>query len=383
MSLSNNNPNNPNSNSPNNNIHHPSPSPPPSSRQRRTQNDDITTRAAAATNATMSSSEENDDDAGWLNGISSSIARIKEKFPSQTKQALDGIANVIQRSATAIAAEFAQMEIDAEMEARRWMNDHGYGSGRDDDGDGGDDERGGGGGVVTSAAFLPWYIPVKKNKEERVEQQQQRADRLTSSAPSYEEDEELKRRILALSLDDGTFSGPFGNRARESDDLKRDEGDKSSLLTTQERGSCSSNRFNLDVHIKTIRCLLKIDPNLDKALTRLSGDKLNEDIFWRNYFYHCVRLKKELEKEKLCADDKKQQQQQDVVNDEYQEVYDDDQGSEDIEIIESPLNESTLSSSSQKACLTPRTLSTDDFVLVGGSVDEDLEDLAAHISSGR
>jgi len=179
---------------------------------------------------------ENQDSipSGWWSYTASLALSIKETIPSQTKQAFDGITDVIQRSATALVAEFAQMEIEAEREARRWRRKRGYYS---------EDEE-----LDLSKMALPWEIAAV-------------------------EDEVLKQKILSISSDECTFSGPFNNS--EEIELQEDETDS----------------FDLSSHIPIIHRLLQIDPNLAKSHAKFSGNKLKEDVFWHNYFYHCLKIR--------------------------------------------------------------------------------------------
>ena len=174
--------------------------------------------------------ESNEDDGSWWS-LTTSIARsISSQIPSNptdtAKNAYLGLADVIQRSATAVVAEFAQMEIEAEREARRWRRERGYYS---------DDEE-----DETSRNGFPWEVSAT------------------------EVDEELKVKILALSCDDRTFYGPFDNNATSSSHAESsDVHDKSD---TEQVPS-----FDLDSHVPLIRKLLTIDPNLADAHAKLSG----------------------------------------------------------------------------------------------------------------
>merc|ERR1712183_515752 len=161
--------------------------------------------------------------------------------PTNTaKNAYFGLADVIQRSATAVVAEFAQMEIEAEREARRWRRERGYYS---------DDEE-----EETSRNGLPWEVSAT------------------------EIDEELKLKILALSCNDKTFYGPFDNNNTNTDDL-----------TNKSETEETSAAFDLDSHASLIRKLLTTDSNLADAHARLSGSKIKEHVFWHNHFYHCLK----------------------------------------------------------------------------------------------
>ena len=169
--------------------------------------------------------KEEEEESWW--SLTTSIAQsIKEQIPSQTKNACLGLADVIHRSANAVVAEFAQMEIEAEREARRWRRERGYYS---------DDEE-----EECMKNALPWEVCT-------------------------EVDEELKSKILALSCQDTTFYTPFEQNTSEEED------------------------FDLDSHVSLIRKLLSLDSNLADKHARLSGSKIKERVFWHNYFYHCLK----------------------------------------------------------------------------------------------
>merc|ERR1719291_1117348 len=83
--------------------------------------------------ANINNANANEDEGSWWS-LTTSIARSissQMQIPSNVnptntaKNAYFGLADVIQRSATAVVAEFAQMEIEAEREARRWRRERG------------------------------------------------------------------------------------------------------------------------------------------------------------------------------------------------------------------------------------------------------------------
>jgi hypothetical protein len=56
--------------------------------------------------------------------------------------------------------------------------------------------------------------------------------------------------------------------------------------------STSDHTFCLDeAHIDLINQLMQLDPNLSRVYSKISGRKnINEEIFWRHYFYQCKKL---------------------------------------------------------------------------------------------
>jgi hypothetical protein len=91
----------------------------------------------------------------------------------------------------------------------------------------------------------------------------------------YTEDEDLKHKIFLLSDDENSFLTPYSAREGHSD--------------SEERGESP---FVLDEpRIRLIRQLLDIDENLAAMHARISGrSRVRENLFWRNYFYHCDQV---------------------------------------------------------------------------------------------
>lgn len=91
------------------------------------------------------------------------------------------------------------------------------------------------------------------------------------------EDEILKEKILALSMDESVFTGPFNEKNSNEDD----------------------SMFTLDgSRVMLIRRLLEIDGNLGGIHAKVSGrSSMKEKIFWMNYFFHCEKLREDRERE--------------------------------------------------------------------------------------
>mmetsp|Transcript_31529 Transcript_31529/g.52051 ORF Transcript_31529/g.52051 Transcript_31529/m.52051 type:complete len:304 (+) Transcript_31529:141-1052(+) len=186
-------------------------------------------------------SEDSGSYGGWFGDIKSLAKSTKDSiFP-----AIDGIANILHRSAMTVAAEIAQLERDAEMEADRWRDEN-YGAAPSQE-------------QPRRELRLPWEV----RRREAI------TDLSSSSTSHCVEDESFKQRILELSKTEDTFMEPYG--AGEADDFPLNE-----------------------QRIHLIRRLLDIDENLAATHAKLSGrSDVKEALFWKNYFYHCDRLRME------------------------------------------------------------------------------------------
>lgn len=170
---------------------------------------------SAMSSAKTSFSEDSAGGGGWFGDIKSLAKSTKDSiFPT-----IDGIASMIHRSALTVAAEIAQLERDAEMEADRWREEN-YGN------EGSPSRQ-----TRQAPLRLPWQVkPQPVSLEESM----------------YDEDEGFKLRILELSTTEDTFLEPYG--VGEADDFP---------LTEQ--------------RIQLIRRLLDIDENLAATHAKLSG----------------------------------------------------------------------------------------------------------------
>uniref|UniRef100_A0A6U3Q2W2 BSD domain-containing protein n=1 Tax=Ditylum brightwellii TaxID=49249 RepID=A0A6U3Q2W2_9STRA len=269
---------------------------------------------ASSTDASFS--EESAGGGGsWfgLSDISSFAQSIKRSIPP----AIDSIADIIQRSAMTVAAEFTQLERDAEE--RRWQD-------AVENGD-----------IIELP--LPWELPSIPGEEQ------------TDPEPVYVEDETLKEHILALSLVEETFMTPFVDTDDQEPDFELD---------------------NSRIHL--MRRLLVIDTNLNEAHARIAENydqnEMQEIIFWKNYFYHCNKLRSDHESI--------------IVEKEQTLIETDDRAAADL--IESSTTASrgfdsccgVVSFSSEDPSPPPHSISTGDLVLVGFEGD-DLDDLVADI----
>lgn len=145
--------------------------------------------------------------------------------------------------------------------------------------------------------------------------------------------EECKEAILSLGLTPETFLGPFQmpqmpnakknvathqreeikeeedseaeeegiNDEQDQQEIEGEEGSNTNLETNDNPSDESLEKlkkleplpillanFDLDSHVGLIQRLLKEDPNLVRMQASLSGGGKREEIFWKNYFFHCA-----------------------------------------------------------------------------------------------
>mmetsp|Transcript_26970 Transcript_26970/g.41346 ORF Transcript_26970/g.41346 Transcript_26970/m.41346 type:complete len:339 (+) Transcript_26970:145-1161(+) len=169
----------------------------------------------------------------------------------------EGVAGVITRGAIAVASEFAQLEHDAELEASEWREQN-YGTSPISSQEEEDEE------ASSENLILPWELPIQSTQES------------PDSLIKYEENQDLMDKVLELSHDENTFLKPFSSSSNNTNN----ESTKRFVLT--------------DGRIQLIRQLLDIDENLAAIHARLSGrSDIKENVFWKNYFHHCERVRSE------------------------------------------------------------------------------------------
>eukprot|EP00526_Cylindrotheca_closterium_P014107 CAMPEP_0113623106 /NCGR_PEP_ID=MMETSP0017_2-20120614/11878_1 /TAXON_ID=2856 /ORGANISM="Cylindrotheca closterium" /LENGTH=339 /DNA_ID=CAMNT_0000533029 /DNA_START=73 /DNA_END=1092 /DNA_ORIENTATION=- /assembly_acc=CAM_ASM_000147 len=137
--------------------------------------------------------------------------------------------------------------------------------------------------------------------------------------------DECKEAILALSADEVTFYGPFEmpeldvNMEEDEDEKKKsgdgddsdEEEEEEEVLVDEEDEEEKRKRllpseesleklaqleplppllqdFDLECHVGLIQMILKEDPKLVEMQSNISGGGKREEIFWRNYFFHCA-----------------------------------------------------------------------------------------------
>jgi len=209
---------------------------------RQPNNEEIVKYNLEATSGTLYEDNTTQFDGGWFGDIKSLAKSTKDTlFP-----AFEGLAGMVHRSAMSVAAEFAQLERDAELEADQWK-ERSYGESRQEQ--------------LNKVHILPLPWEVLKSTDDR--------NSNDDNGDSYTEDSSFKKIIFELSTTEETFLEPYA--ADEAEDF---------VLT--------------DERILLIRRILHLDENLAAIHAKLSGrSDINEALFWKNYFYHCDRLRME------------------------------------------------------------------------------------------
>lgn len=129
--------------------------------------------------------------------------------------------------------------------------------------------------------------------------------------------EECREVILGLSSCEETFTGPFvlpgglmsnelgiGEAAAADDELEEEDQQEdldrrvAEDLAAAEQSATKLSKlqplptllaeFDLDTHVGLIERVLKVDPKLVGAHSRLSSGGQREVVFWKNYFFHCA-----------------------------------------------------------------------------------------------
>lgn len=319
---------------------------------------------------------------GWNFGFKeiTGIARcLKESIPP----AIDNFAEKIHKSAMNIAAEFSELEKQIQRESEEWLEQNQFGE---------DSELTATSTEGTKSSStdekkhnqrfiipLPWEIPFSSSSHSKENDDNSSDDDKKTSLHQlneYQEDSILKEKILQLSKNEDTFLSPFGKKLHPQNAKSEDD-----LLPAH---------FILDDdHIDLIRRLLIIDDNLTKMHARMRAhDGIKENIFWRNYFYHCdlVRESHINEYDDVSTSDDKSQQQNIPKKEEVSKNNDKVEIFDDGELVEAPPASCTgYYTRSQNPSLqhdhsedlhrvqrvdNTRTLSSDSLVLVGTSEEE-------------
>mmetsp|Transcript_1041 Transcript_1041/g.1731 ORF Transcript_1041/g.1731 Transcript_1041/m.1731 type:complete len:286 (-) Transcript_1041:214-1071(-) len=274
--------------------------------------DDQKNSSTSMESSTATVESSSDADAGWFGSSLKDLSSLGRSLKGCIPPAIDGIAGAIHRSVANVAAEFSQMELDAEIHAREGREEEGESSGVDGD-ESSDDEK-------AASLPLPWEL-------------------FNEISGKHEEDEVLKGKIIALSVNEETFLGPHN--------------------TTCTKVSSESDSYLDASRVRLIRRLFKIDENLGSMHAKISGrSDIKEIMFWRNYFHQCDRVKADhelgaelIEKPASCTAEGMSRPSTPPPNDDH------------FEENMSP----------------PKVKSVGDLVLVGCEVD-DLDDLADEIN---
>jgi len=194
---------------------------------------------SASTSVTGGDSYSEEETGSWLGGIGADFRTLAVSL----RETAGGVASFVKASAINVANEIAQLE--DEDGVSRGCHKHIANSDRSGDGE--------------SILHLPWEVPNEEGE--------------------YQEDQELKTKIFALSTEERNFFEPYSATRKQS--AYGDEGEDSD--------EDSSSDFVLDDNrVRIIRQLLKLDPPLSSMHARLSGrSDVRETTFWRNYFFAC------------------------------------------------------------------------------------------------
>lgn len=183
------------------------------------------------TGPTDTGSISEDESLGWFGGIAADIKTLAGTL----KETAGGVASFVQRSALAVASEIAHLEEEemAQHQAACHLDS------------------------LKDKTRLPWEIQCTNG--------------------SFEEDENLKLKILALSTKEETFLRPYSSK----DDSSISGSDRPPFLLDGAR-----------IHL--VRELLDMDDKLAAMHARLSGrSDVKETVFWQNYFHNCELTREE------------------------------------------------------------------------------------------
>jgi len=207
---------------------------------------------------------ESGDGIGWFGGIGSDFLNC---LTENVSPVVSGVATLVHKTAVAVANEISQLERDGELKAESHV------SGRSVDDCVDRDDLSIDFTMISNSLTLPWeirrdasYNPTVKDDDE---------------LPVYVTDKKLMKKMFALSNEESTFLQPF------SDEFDDDEFQK--YLPSS---YCS--KFVMDApRIKLIHRILDVDENLASIHGKLTGGvpKSLETSFWKNYFFHCERVK--------------------------------------------------------------------------------------------
>ncbi|KAG7349321.1 hypothetical protein IV203_011918 [Nitzschia inconspicua] len=221
----------------------------------------------------------NQGNGGWLSGMGADFRNIAHCLTDNVAPVVSGVANIVHRTAVAVANEIAQLEHDEdsdifdrlkpENELDEYESNYSAEIG----------EEG-----KPRSLMLPWEIQEETTTGNN--------DRI----PVYFTDNALMQDILALSADEATFLQPFQENgvgclnAKQTTDTSA-----SSAKYNHQLLSVFSSTFVLDDRrIKLIQRLIDIDENLASMHSTFSGKSiLKEERFWMNYFFHCEELRNE------------------------------------------------------------------------------------------
>jgi len=219
---------------------------------------------------------------GWLGGIGTDFLHC---LTENVTPVVSGVATLVQKTAVAVANEISQLERDGELRAaaaaaaaeaaERSKENRGREEAElmESNGTMPDSSFDSSGRKKSEDLILPWEVCQESSHNSTVEEDD---DKIIV----YFTDAELMKRIFALSREDSTFLQPYTS----SDDVE----------SQKKLSSPSRWRFVMDEpRVKLINRILDIDENLASVHFRLTGgdSNLSETLFWKNYFFHCEKVR--------------------------------------------------------------------------------------------
>lgn len=215
----------------------------------------------------------------WFGGMGTDFINC---LTENVSPVVSGMATLVHKTAVAVANEISQLERDGELEAEAAAAEQ-----SNEDCDEGAKEETDCSIIDSSSSFdsstknksdnliLPWEICQESSHNPTLKGE-------NDEIPVYFTDMELMKTIFALSSHDSTFLQPFSDNSPDVNELL-----KSSL-------SSDGSIFVMDEpRVKLIRRILDIDENIASAHSRLTrgASNLSEIFFWKNYFFHCERVR--------------------------------------------------------------------------------------------
>jgi hypothetical protein len=233
--------------------------------------------------ADSSDTEQGASGTGWLGGMGTDFLNC---LTENVSPVVSGVATLVHKTAVAVANEISQLERDGELEAEAAAVAERF----DKDWERAEKRMGDSSSLNSSSSFdsnydtigecigLPWEICQELSQHSTTEEN-------NGEIPVYFTDKELMKKIFSLSRTDSTFFEPFSANSPE--------GKKQQLKYAS---PYSSNFVMNDVRIKLIQRIMDIDENLASTHARLTGGTTvnsSDVFFWKNYFFHCDKVRAE------------------------------------------------------------------------------------------
>jgi len=212
--------------------------------------------------------------AGWLDSISSDFGSIATCIKESTLPVFGGVFNFVRSTAINLVAEISQLE---DLDDGRCRNSE-----------------------QSKSLPLPWEIPEACNSG--------------SEAPVFVSDRALMDLILALSMEDITFTTPYSDpKTREKQTsgevFTMDSARKAliqRLVETDENLADARSRLlqgNGNLGVDIIVVLICLNPHFQLLVRGNSPgyQNANEVVFWRNYFHHCDETRNSFLRHRLAG----------------------------------------------------------------------------------